>query len=222
MRERRASSIAMGEGHTRPQDASLPSPSLSLPHARLPGRLPREAPERQRAAAALHHRRAVGRRPRPTPLGPVLEIHGRFKEVKGRKVIVEAKAAAAGVLAARGEVVAVRMPGNFKARRFGQAPSRAGCGRAQDDTSLPALPVAPAELPRWRKWARGEPASTAGSPATTPLPPSHDAGTIPVSHLGTRLARPARSMRAQRARRTIHPGMRHRRIRPPADPSISP
>ncbi len=52
---------------------------------------------------------------KPTPLGPVLEIRGRIKEIKGRKVIVEAEVSAAGVVTARGEIVAVQMPDSFKA-----------------------------------------------------------------------------------------------------------
>ena len=47
---------------------------------------------------------------RPTPLGPVLEVRGKIKEVKGRKVIVEATLSANGEVCARGEVVAVQVP----------------------------------------------------------------------------------------------------------------
>jgi acyl-CoA thioesterase FadM len=47
---------------------------------------------------------------KPTPLGPVLEIRGRVKEVKGRKVVVEEWIAANGVITVRGEVVAVQVP----------------------------------------------------------------------------------------------------------------
>lgn len=47
---------------------------------------------------------------RPTPLGVPLELRGRAKEVKGRKVVVEITLSAAGQLCARGEVVAVQMP----------------------------------------------------------------------------------------------------------------
>jgi acyl-CoA thioesterase FadM len=50
---------------------------------------------------------------KPTPLDGELEIRGRVKEVKGRKVIVEATVYAEGVATARGEVVAVRMPETF-------------------------------------------------------------------------------------------------------------
>jgi acyl-coenzyme A thioesterase PaaI-like protein len=49
---------------------------------------------------------------KPTPLGP-LEIRGRVKEVKGRKVVVESTVYAGGVATATGEVVAVQMPENF-------------------------------------------------------------------------------------------------------------
>ena len=47
---------------------------------------------------------------RPTPLGPELEIRGRVREVKGRKVVVEAWLMANGEVCARGEVIAVRLP----------------------------------------------------------------------------------------------------------------
>jgi acyl-coenzyme A thioesterase PaaI-like protein len=47
---------------------------------------------------------------RPTPLGVTLEIRGRVKEIKGRKVVVEATLSAAGQICARGEVIAVQMP----------------------------------------------------------------------------------------------------------------
>ena len=50
---------------------------------------------------------------KPTPLGPTLEIRGRIKEIKGRKVIVEATVYAEGIATARGEVVAVQMPDSF-------------------------------------------------------------------------------------------------------------
>jgi acyl-coenzyme A thioesterase PaaI-like protein len=47
---------------------------------------------------------------RPTPLGVPLEVRGRVKEIKGRKVVVEATLSAEGQVCARGEVVAVQMP----------------------------------------------------------------------------------------------------------------
>ena len=47
---------------------------------------------------------------RPTPMGVPLEIRGRVKEIKGRKVVVEATLLAEGEVCARGQVVAVQMP----------------------------------------------------------------------------------------------------------------
>ena len=52
---------------------------------------------------------------KPTPMGPELVLRGRVKEIKGRKVVVEAEVWAGVVLTARGEVVAVQMPDTFKA-----------------------------------------------------------------------------------------------------------
>ncbi|MBI2307197.1 MAG: PaaI family thioesterase [Rhodocyclales bacterium] len=52
---------------------------------------------------------------KPTPLGIELEIRGRIKEIKGRKVVVEATVYAEGVATARGEVIALQMPDNFGA-----------------------------------------------------------------------------------------------------------
>ncbi|NTU79478.1 MAG: PaaI family thioesterase [Chloroflexales bacterium] len=54
---------------------------------------------------------------RPTPLGGPLEVRGQVKEVKGRKVVVEAWIVAAGEVCVRGEVVAVQLP---EAMRLGQ------------------------------------------------------------------------------------------------------
>lgn len=47
---------------------------------------------------------------KPTPLGAKLEVRGKIKEVKGRKVVVEAWILADGQVTIRGEVVAVQMP----------------------------------------------------------------------------------------------------------------
>ena len=52
---------------------------------------------------------------KPTPMGPELVLRGRVKEIKGRKVVVEAEVWADEVMTARGEVVAVQMPDTFKA-----------------------------------------------------------------------------------------------------------
>lgn len=50
---------------------------------------------------------------KPTPMGVELEVRGRIKEVKGRKVVVEATVLANGVVCAKGEVVAVEMPASM-------------------------------------------------------------------------------------------------------------
>lgn len=47
---------------------------------------------------------------KPTPLGVTLEIRGRVKEAKGRKVVIEEWIVANGVTTVRGEVVAVQVP----------------------------------------------------------------------------------------------------------------
>ncbi len=47
---------------------------------------------------------------KPTPLGPVLEIRGKVKEVKGRKVVIEEWIVVNGEITVRGEVVAVQAP----------------------------------------------------------------------------------------------------------------
>ena len=57
---------------------------------------------------------------RPTPLEVTLEVRGKVKEIKGRKVVVSATVSARGEVCARGEVVAVRMPEHMMPR--GQVP----------------------------------------------------------------------------------------------------
>ena len=52
---------------------------------------------------------------KPTPLGPELELRARPSLVSDRKVVVQVTLSAGGVPTARGEVVAVRMPGTMKA-----------------------------------------------------------------------------------------------------------
>jgi acyl-coenzyme A thioesterase PaaI-like protein len=50
---------------------------------------------------------------RPTPLAATLEIRGRIKELKGKKVVVTTTVSAGGEVCARGEVVAIRvLPGS--------------------------------------------------------------------------------------------------------------
>lgn len=52
---------------------------------------------------------------KPTPLGPELELRGRVREIKGRKVVVDVTVYAEGGATARGEVIALQMPENFGA-----------------------------------------------------------------------------------------------------------
>ena len=47
---------------------------------------------------------------KPTPLGVELEVRGKVKELKGRKVVIEEWILANGVITVRGEVVAVQVP----------------------------------------------------------------------------------------------------------------
>ena len=51
---------------------------------------------------------------KPTPINLELELRGRIKEVKGRKVVVEVDLLAGGEKGAHGEVVTVQMPEDFK------------------------------------------------------------------------------------------------------------
>ena len=46
----------------------------------------------------------------PTPLGVPLEVRGKVKEIKGRKVVIESTLSAGGNVCARGEVVAIQVP----------------------------------------------------------------------------------------------------------------
>jgi acyl-CoA thioesterase FadM len=47
---------------------------------------------------------------KPTPLGIELEVRGKVKELKGRKVVIEEWLMANGVITVRGEVIAVQVP----------------------------------------------------------------------------------------------------------------
>lgn len=47
---------------------------------------------------------------KPTPLGPELVIHGRVKEMAGRKVVIDAWIEVNGETTVQGEVVAVQAP----------------------------------------------------------------------------------------------------------------
>lgn len=47
---------------------------------------------------------------RPTPIDGSLEVRGKVKEIKGRKVVITTSLSARGEICARGEVVAVQVP----------------------------------------------------------------------------------------------------------------
>lgn len=49
----------------------------------------------------------------PTPLGVPLTVRGKVKEIKRRKVVVDATVSAGGRVCARGQVIAVQMPENM-------------------------------------------------------------------------------------------------------------
>ena len=51
---------------------------------------------------------------KPTPIGKVLELRGRVKEIKGRKVTVSVTLSAEGEIRARGEVLLVQIPESGK------------------------------------------------------------------------------------------------------------
>ncbi len=69
------------------------------------GRTMETEPALRYATAALHVDYL-----RPTPIGVPLEVRGRVKEIKGKKVVVTSTLSAKGVICAKGEVVAVQMP----------------------------------------------------------------------------------------------------------------
>lgn len=50
---------------------------------------------------------------KPTPIDCSLEIRGRVKEIKGRKVIITSSLYADGVACAQGEVVAIQVPDSY-------------------------------------------------------------------------------------------------------------
>jgi len=56
---------------------------------------------------------------KPTPLGPELEIRAAVKERSDRKAVIAATVAVDGVITARGDVVAVRMPDSMRRREEG-------------------------------------------------------------------------------------------------------
>jgi acyl-coenzyme A thioesterase PaaI-like protein len=46
----------------------------------------------------------------PTPLGPPLELRGKIREVKGRKVVVDITVSVDGAVTTQGEVIAIQVP----------------------------------------------------------------------------------------------------------------
>ncbi|UCC52293.1 MAG: PaaI family thioesterase [Anaerolineaceae bacterium] len=58
---------------------------------------------------------------KPTPIDCTLELRGRVKEIKGRKVVVACSLFAKGIECARGEVVAVQVPDSFLEELVSQA-----------------------------------------------------------------------------------------------------
>jgi acyl-coenzyme A thioesterase PaaI-like protein len=53
---------------------------------------------------------------RPTPMGVPLEVRGRVKELKGRKVVIAETVSANGKVCVRGEVVAVQIPEKMRGK----------------------------------------------------------------------------------------------------------
>jgi len=50
---------------------------------------------------------------RPTPMGPELVVRGKIREIKGRKVVIDAELTADGEVCATGEVISLLVPENF-------------------------------------------------------------------------------------------------------------
>jgi len=50
---------------------------------------------------------------KPTPIDTILELRGRIKEIKGKKVVVEISLSAKGEICAKGDVIAVKIPENM-------------------------------------------------------------------------------------------------------------
>ncbi len=51
---------------------------------------------------------------KPTPLGPALEARGRARSIEGRKVTVDARIVAQGIVTVTGEIVAVEIPDRMR------------------------------------------------------------------------------------------------------------
>jgi len=78
---------------------------------RAEGREVGEGPAPRYVTASLHVDYV-----KPTPIGVPLEVRGRIREMKGRKVTVEAELFAGGEVTVRGEIIAVQMPEHLRAR----------------------------------------------------------------------------------------------------------
>lgn len=78
---------------------------------RAAGRAPGEGPAQRFVTASLKVDYL-----KPTPLGPELVVRGTIREIKGRKIIVDAELSADGVVTARGEIVAVQIPDTMMAK----------------------------------------------------------------------------------------------------------
>ena len=50
---------------------------------------------------------------KPTPIDTILELRGRIKEIKGKKVVVDVSLSAKGEICAKGEAIAVKIPENM-------------------------------------------------------------------------------------------------------------
>ncbi|KPK86276.1 MAG: thioesterase [Bacteroides sp. SM23_62_1] len=50
---------------------------------------------------------------KPTPINSILELRGRIKDIKGRKVFVEVDLLSEGKICAKGEVLTVQVPENL-------------------------------------------------------------------------------------------------------------
>lgn len=51
---------------------------------------------------------------RPTPIDAPMELRGRIREIKGKKVVVDITLSSKGQVCAEGQVVAVQMPENLR------------------------------------------------------------------------------------------------------------
>ncbi len=50
---------------------------------------------------------------KPTPLGPPINLHGKIKNIQGRKAVVEITLSVEGDITAQGEVIAVQVPDHW-------------------------------------------------------------------------------------------------------------